>query len=290
MKQKVFYPSLFLAIILMASCGTKKDREEIERLNRVADSLTEAVIERDTITFSYVRAFNKIQDNLDSIKSMEKMISESSAGSPESRLDQVDEINRDINAIYELLQENRKVVDDLRRQLNRTGSNNKELEQMIAHLSFQIESKDAEIAQLREDLARKQIAIDDLEQNLAEMQRLNQARQEEIKARTDEMNQAWYIIGNRKFLEENNIVIKTGGFIGIGATRKVSEDFDKELFTQIDMREVSEFPILARKAQLLTVHPAGSYEMIGVKSVDSLLIKHPDDFWSASKFMVVMVD
>jgi hypothetical protein len=241
-----------------------------------------------------VRAFNSIQYNLDSIKSIERMISETTAGSPEARQSHADEINRDIDAIYGLLVENRKIVDNLRQQLNRSGSSNKELEQMIANLSYQIESKDAEIALLREDLARKQIVISGLEENITEMQAshqaANEARLAELKAKTDEMNQAWYIIGNKNYLEDNNIVTKTGGFIGIGATRKVSEDFDKELFTQIDLRDVMEFPVFSKKAQLLTVHPAGSYELIGVRSVDSLIIKHPDDFWSASKFLVVMID
>jgi hypothetical protein len=289
MKTKLFLTLIIAALLGVSSCG-EKQKKEVERLSQINDSLKSVVIEKDTFSLTYVRAFNEIQDNLDSIKQMERMISESSAGNVESRRNMADDINRDIDAIYQLLLKNRQIVDNLRRQISDSGKSNKELEKMIARLSYQIESKDIEISLLREDLENKQIEIADLERNLAKVERQSRDQAAKLKAKTDEMNQAWYVIGNKKFLEENGIVMKTGGFIGIGASRKVADEFDKSLFTQIDLREVDALPVFSKKAELLTIHPAASYELMGYKFVDSLLIRHPDDFWSASKFLVVVID
>ncbi len=289
MKTKLFLTLIIAALLGVSSCG-EKQKKEVERLSQINDSLKSVVIEKDTFSLTYVRAFNEIQENLDSIKQMEQIISESSAGNVESRRNVADDINRDINVIYQLLLKNRQIVDNLQRQISDSGKSNKELEKMIAHLSYQIESKDIEISLLKEDLENKQIEIADLERNLAKVERQSRDQAAKLKATTDEMNQAWYVIGNKKYLEENGIVMKTGGFIGIGTSRKVADEFDKSLFTQIDLREVDALPVFSKKAELLTIHPAASYELMGYKFVDSLLIRHPDDFWSASKFLVVVID
>ncbi len=289
MKTKLFLTLIIAALLGVSSCG-EKQKKEVERLSQINDSLKSVVIEKDTFSLTYVRAFNEIQDNLDSIKQMEQIISESSAGNVESRRNMADDINRDIDAIYQLLLKNRQIVDNLRRQISDSGKSNKELEKMIARLSYQIESKDIEISLLKEDLQSKQIEIADLERNLAKVERQSRDQAAKLKATTDEMNQAWYVIGNKKFLEENGIVMKTGGFIGIGTSRKVADEFDKSLFTRIDLREVNALPVFSKKADLLTIHPAASYELMGYKFVDSLIIRHPDDFWSASKFLVVVID
>ncbi len=289
MKTKLFFLAAIAITLVASSCG-KKHKVEAERLSLIADSLQMVVEERETLSLTYIMAYNEIQENLDSIKQIERLITESTEGQTERKSNLADDINRDINAIYDLLVKNREIVENMRRQIRNSGQSNKELEKMIAHLSFQIESKDAEIALLKEELERKQIQIEDLERNLARIERQSRDRAAALQAKTDEMNLAWYIIGNRKFLEDKGIITKTGGFIGIGASRKVSEDFEKEHFTRIDIREKTAFPVFSRKAQVLTIHPSGSYELTGHRSVDSLLIRHADDFWSASRFMVVVIE
>jgi hypothetical protein len=288
--KKLLSVSIIFAVVLgFASCN-KKYKKEVERLNTERDSLRMAAIEQDTFTMSYVKAFNNIQANLDSIRMKEKLISEITSGRIENPNQLEEDINRDIEAIYELLVKNREIVDNLRSQLRGNRSRSEELEKMIANLTQQIEAKDAEIGLLREELERKNLAIADLEKNLAESAARSRARQATIDAQTKALNQVWYIVGTKKNLQDMNIVTKEGGFVGLGKSRKVSENFDKTLFTEADLREIKTINLMAKKAKILTIHPAGSYEIAGYKTADSLLIKHPDDFWSASKYLVVMLD
>ena len=120
MKKIILFSAVVAAIIFGTSC-TEKYKKEIERLQAIADSLETQGVEKDTAAMSYVRAFNAIQSNLMEIKMKERMITESSEGDPETRRTKEDEINRDINAIYELLLENRKSLERLRSQLKASG-------------------------------------------------------------------------------------------------------------------------------------------------------------------------
>lgn len=282
---------LFVSLLLIqATSCTEKYKKEIARLQAYADSLETKGTEKDTITMSYVKAFNAIQRNLDEIKMKEKLITQISESDPEQRKSQEEAINQDIEAIYSLLLKNKQIVEDLRKQLRGAGKKRAELEQMIASLNGQIETKDAEISQLKADLSNKQLVIRHLEKNLAAMEAVNLEKDAVIEKQVIEKNTVYYIIGNKKYLEENKIVTKEGGFIGLGKTRKVSEDFDKSLFTMADQRDLSALPVFSRKARLLTIHPAASYQFSGAESIDSLKILHPDDFWSASRYLVVMID
>lgn len=284
---------LMLTIIgfAVATSGcTEKFKKEIERLQRETDSLKAETVERDTITMAYIKAFNAIQQNLDEIKMRERLITEISEGDPEKRKSMEEQINRDIEAIYELLLKNKKMVDDLQRKLRSQGIKNAELEKMIANLNTQIELKDAEIGRLKESLAQMNITIRNLELDLETMEKLSEQQTALIGQQEAELNKVWYIVGTRKVLEEKKVLTKEGGFIGIGRSSRVSEQFDKSEFTMADRRDLRSLPIFSKKARLVSVHPSGSYQLTGDAQVDSLKILHPDDFWSASRFLVVVID
>jgi hypothetical protein len=286
---------LFVSVVALLSTGcTKKYKVEIARLNAVADSLKNVGAEKDNVTMAYVSGFNSIQSNLDLIKQKEKIISEQSSGSMEERKSYESQVNSDIAAINDLLQKNKELVESLRAQLKSSGKKSAEktaeLEKMIENLSIVIAEKDAEIVLLKEELTKKNFQIKDLETNLVQAEVVNKEKTATIEEQVIEKNTVYYIIGTRKALTEKNIITKEGGFVGIGKSRKVSSDFDKTLFTQVDLRELKSLPVFSKKPKLLSVHPTGSYEFIGGKTIDSLKIVHADDFWSASKYLVLMID
>jgi hypothetical protein len=279
-------------MIYFSGC-TEKYKKEIEQLNATADSLKAVGESKDAFAMEYVRSFNAIQANLDSIKKMEKIISDQTdASNPEMRKLNEDNINRDIDAIYQLLLKNKQIVDRLKNQLNSSGQKNSELEQMIVNLSEQIRTKDLELTALKADLSRKNLQIKDLEANLEAMEALNQQRAAEIEAKINEMNTVYYVTGTKKILEEKGIIISEGGLLGIGKTQKLVNNPDLSLFTKGDLREISALPVFSKKAELISIHPAESYQYLqgDEKQIDSLKILHPDDFWSSSKFLVMMIN
>jgi hypothetical protein len=65
-------------------------------------------------------------------------------------------------------------------------------------------------------------------------------------------------------------------------------DVVKDDFIEIDIRNVAEIPVGAKKARLLSAHPEGSYEI--VKAEDGMAvvkILDPQTFWSVTRYLVV---
>ena len=66
--------------------------------------------------------------------------------------------------------------------------------------------------------------------------------------------------------------------------------FDPEIFKEVDITKDTEFAIAAplKKVQILSSHPAGSYELVAADEKNSTLkILDAAKFWSGEKFLVV---
>ena len=67
-------------------------------------------------------------------------------------------------------------------------------------------------------------------------------------------------------------------------------DFNKDYFTKIDIRYDKDLKFYSKSAQLLSTHPAGSYQLAKDKQGQyELHITDPQKFWSVSKYLVVQV-
>lgn len=302
--KKLLFLLLIPAMLMTVSCN--KMKEENARLQAKNDSLLALGFQKDTTVMEFVRAFNEIQSNLDSIKMKENIISQNTSGGTEVQTSAREQITGDINAIYQMLQKNREMVTSLKAKLKKSeaglkGANIKiaELETMIDNLTKSINEKDAEIADLKEQLGKLNIKVQDLgnqvtdlNTNVNNLSAENQAKQQALDEKTAALNTAYYVVGTKKELTEKKIIDKTGGFIGLGRTKTLAADFDKTYFTKADITTLTEIAINKKKANLLTNHPAGSYKFEGAdkKSVDKLVILNYTDFWSRSKYLVIIVD
>ena len=77
----------------------------------------------------------------------------------------------------------------------------------------------------------------------------------------------------------------------MGKTEKMKGDFNKEYFTKVDASTTTEIVLAAKKAKLLTTHPTGSYKIVGADGkAEKLVITNVDDFWSVSKYLVIVVE
>jgi TolA-binding protein len=231
---------------------------------------------------SFMSAFNEIQDNLNTIKEKEKIVSNTSKeANVKSKEDQ---INEDISAIYELMEKNRQKVASLSSKLKKANVKIEELNKMIENLTAQLTAKDAEITELKAQLERMNIEIN-------EMQLASQVKDEEITQKTSKLNTAYYAYGTAKELKRQGVITKEGGFIGLGKSESMMKDFNKNYFTKIDITQTTSIPLAAKKAKLLTSHPSGSYKFDGPEGkVEKLTITNPDEFWSTSKYLVVIIE
>lgn len=239
--------------------------------------------DQDSSIQSFIRGFNEIQDNLDEIKAKEKIVTENSKD-PEVRKTKQEQIVADIQAMYDAMNKNKQRLASMKSKLGDSNKKNAELEKFINRLTADIEKKDAEINDLKDQLEKLNVA----------MTNLNTSYQEEVQesqAKTEKLNTGYYAFGTAKELIKNNVLTKEGGFIGIGKSQKVKDDFNKDYFTKIDISSVNEIPLGAKKAKLVTTHPAGSYKIEGADGkAEKLVITNAEDFWSASKYLVIVIE
>jgi uncharacterized coiled-coil protein SlyX len=295
--KKLLLLMLIPAMLMTVSCN--KMKEENARLKAKNDSLLALGFQKDTTVMEFVRAFNEIQSNLDSIKMKENIIGQNTKGGTEVQASAREQITGDINTIYQLLQKNRAQVASLQKKLKASNTKNAELEAMIENLNKSIVEKDAEIADLKDQLAKLNIKVTDLgnqvttlNTNVENLSAENKAKQQAIEEKTAALNTAYYAIGTTKELKDKKVIDKSGGFIGIGRTKTVTQDFDKTNFTKVDITTLTELPINKKKAVLLSNHPVGSYKLQAndKKIVEKLVILNFTDFWSRSKYLVVAAD
>lgn len=285
MKKLIF---IALMIPFLFACNGKK--KEFESLQSRYDSLLTLGFTKDTTILDYLESFNAIQANLDSIKQAEMLITQSTSNGGELEPDQKEQINRDINMIYEMIQKNKQTIAELKSKLKKSNAKVASLEQMIDRMSKQIEEKDGEIAQLREQLEKMNIEIEILNTNVENLASEGKAKSQTINEQTETINTAYYVIGTKKELLEQKIITIEGGFAGIGRNKKLKEDFNRDYFTRIDITKLRSIPVLKKKASIITTHPSQSYKIYGEKTVDSLVIINAKDFWTASKYLVIIVD
>lgn len=272
--------------IALFSCNNKNEEQErnpvVDSLSNVNTSLNTKLSEKEAALQEFIDAFNEIQENINVIKEKEKIVTNSTqSGDVKSKEETIKE---DIQAIYDLLNKNKMKVASLSKKLKDSNIKMESLEKMIANLQTMIDEKDKEIEALKDKIESLNIELSNLQTSYQELSQEN-----EIK--TEKLYTAYYAIGSSKELKEKGVITKEGGFIGIGKATKLKDDFNKDYFTKIDITKVTSIPISAKSAKILTTHPSSSYKIIGDKKhVDRIEISNPDEFWSASKFLVVVTE
>jgi len=285
MKKLIF---IALMIPFVFACNSKQ--KEYESLQSRYDSLLTLGFTKDTSILDYLESFNAIQANLDSIKMAEMIITQNASAGGELQPDQKEQINRDINMIYEMLQKNKQTIAELRSKLKKSNSKVTALEQMVERMTKQIEEKDGQIGQLRDQLEKMNIQIEILSSNVENLASESSSKSQTISEKTTELNTAYYVIGTKKELRDQKIITVEGGFAGIGRNKKLKEDFNRDYFTRVDITNLRSIPVMKKKASIITTHPSQSYKLYGEKTVDSLVIINAKDFWGASKYLVIVID
>ena len=280
--------------LLAALCGLtllwacKEDPTQSEQYKTLEQERQTVAAEsgmKDSTINSMFGAFNNISENLRAIKEKQGMLGKNEEGGVETGPDMEKRIAADLYMIDSLLSENKKLIERMRK--NAKGNKNKisELEKTIALMEQTITEKDTEIASLKEQLTSTNAS-------LASMIQMYQDKDQLATTQRAELNKAYYCVGTSKELKANGVVTKEGGFVGLGKTTTLNtKGLNMEYFKQVDITQMLEIPVNAKKAKLITSHPAGSYKMDAVEGkTDKLTITDPNAFWSVSKYCVVQAD
>lgn len=275
---------LTLCVAALASCTNVKREKELASQN---DSLTIALNEKNVALEQAMQAIANIQEGFRAINEAEGRVSIQSHSS--EGITDANRLKEDILFIQQRMETNRRQIEALEKKLKAGGTEMAAMRKVLANLQLELKEKVESIAALQNELARKNIRIAELDSavvmltgDVNTLQEITDVQQEVIEQQIDQLNTAWYVYGTSKELKEQNILNK-GEVL-------TSTEFNKNYFTQIDIRDDQVFPLYAKHAKLLTTHPAGSYEF--AKDEEKLLtlnVLDAEAFWSVSRYMVIQV-
>ena len=280
---------LSVCVAMFSSCGEMKKNEALKAQN---DSLNVALAERDAELEGIMEAFNEVQEGFRLINEAENRV-DLQAGKVEG-VSAAQKIREDILFISEKLQSNRTRIAELEEQLKNSKYASSQLKKTIANFKEELEAKSQQIETLQTELASKNIRIAELDdavagltQNVADLVAENKVKDAMVATQDKALNTAWFVFGTSSELKDQKIISKK-----LLQKTKVleNEDFNKDYFTQIDIRTDKEIKLYSKEAKLLTAHPEGTYELAkDDKGQLTLNITNPNKFWSVSRYLVIEV-
>lgn len=286
MKKLLF---LSVCVALLSSCGNRSQNEALKAQN---DSLTVALSERDAELESIMSAFNEVQEGFRLINEAENRVDLQSGAIEGATASQ--KIKEDIRFISEKLQSNREQIAKLEEQLKNSKYATSQMKKALANLNAELDAKTQQIATLQTELASKNIRIAELDdvvaglnENVKDLIAENEVKSATVASQDKALNTAWFVYGTKSELKEQKIITSK-----LLQKTKVLEndDFNKDYFTQIDIRTDKTIKLYSKTAEFLTTHPEGTYEL--VKDNEGLLtlsIVNPNKFWSVSRYLVILV-
>ncbi|MCB0792043.1 MAG: hypothetical protein H6595_02345 [Flavobacteriales bacterium] len=276
------FQTFLLSTILLFGCQSDPTQSDAyKQLEQDMHQLEQSGQTKDSTINDLFGSFNRISENMRLIREKQLGLGDRARG-VETDKDMEQHVMDDLHAIDSLLEANRTLIARLKKEARANGGRIDEMQRAVAELEQRIMEKDTEIGTLKEQLASTNSSLATLIEMYRDKEQLSELQR-------DELNTAHYAVGTAKELRDNGVLTKEGGFIGIGKVSKLNTAaLNSAYFKQIDIKEVTTIPVMAKKATLVTSHPAGSYRFEG--EVDALVITDPEAFWSLSKYLVVVAD
>ena len=290
MKKIMILVAVALTVALTA-CENKATQEQQAQADMSSrDSLLSVIAQKDNELNDMMTTLNDIQEGFRQINEAEGRVN-LSKGQPETS--QREEIMENLAFIQRTMQLNRELIARLQQQLKTNTSASSKLkatlEATIEGLNSELEAKNKQIADLTAELEQKNLyiakqgeQITALNQNVNDLTAQNEAKSRTMAAQDKELHTGWYVFGTKRELKEQNILQRDDVLR--------SDQFNKDYFTRVDIRVDKVIKLYSKSAKLLTNHPAGSYSLDrDSQGQYTLRITNPQEFWRASRYLVIVV-
>ena len=278
---------LFVCAAMLASCdGFKGGNKDLKAEN---DSLLMELTQRNAELDDMMGTFNEVQEGFRKINAAESRVDLQRGTITENSASAKQQIASDIEFISKQMEENKAQIAKLQAQLKKSNTNSAQMKKAVEALTAELNAKQQRIEELQTELASKNIRIQELDAAVSDLSAAketltaeNEAKAKTVAEQEKSLNAAWFVFGTKSELKAQKI-LQSGDVLK-------SADFNKDYFTQIDIRTTKEIKLYSKRAELLTTHPAGSYELVkDDKGQLTLKITNPTEFWSISRYLVIQV-
>ncbi|MCR4921533.1 MAG: hypothetical protein K5945_07510 [Bacteroidaceae bacterium] len=266
-------------LLLLWACTPKGQSHDEAMLGQI-DSLQRLIDEKDVELNDIMGSINEVQEGMRRINEAQGRVTIADGNRESASSKEV--IRENMEFIQEALQQNRDMIAQLKEKLRNSTLHADKLAKAIENLQQQVDDQARQIQELKAQLAEKDAQLAEQGEQINALSAENTAKGEKISAQDAELHKAWFVFGTASELREQKILAK-------GDVLK-SGDFNKDYFTQIDIRYDKDIKFYSKSAKMLTSHPSGSYNLVKDKQGQyELHITDPTKFWSVSKYLVVQV-
>jgi peptidoglycan hydrolase CwlO-like protein len=279
---------LFCAVCTLFFASCVKNSSEYKNLQAQNDSLMRANANATAEIDDIMSLMNEVEENFRSITSAENYLSVQSTTPGELSTSVRDRIHNEMQLVTNTLSKNKEQIANLEARLKKSNLNSSELAKTIASLKQELEDKTAMLVTFSEELAKKDAQIAELSDNVTNLSKdvrslaaQTNEQQEVISRQQSEINSVYYRFGTSKELKDAKILV----------SGKLGADFDTSSFIKKDLTTLKVVPLYAKKGKLISKHPVGSYEFgTDANGKAELRITDAKTFWSLTKYLVVEVN
>lgn len=272
-----------LAALVLTGCKDGKTTAGIGAAQN--DSLNSIIAQKDSELNDLMGTINEIEDGLNQINEAENRVTLLKNGEGASKKQKLKE---DVQFIATRMKQNKELIAKLQKQMANSSIKSEQLQKTIDLLNKKLEAKEKEMQALREELDKQDIHIMELDETINNLNtksnRLaseSSKKSEVINAQDKQINTAWYVFGTKKELRNQHI---------LEGDKVMTGNFNKNYFTKIDIRDLSEIKLYSKNVKVLTTHPSSTYTLVrDANKQYTLRITNPQIFWSTSKYLVVLV-
>lgn len=286
----------FFCVFLLFSCG---NNEELSNCQKENEKLQLEKAKQDSLMQMVSRTYSKIDSTSIVIARKKAEINELGKKSKLTKSEK-ELILAKMDTINQLMNENRNRVTTLQGGLSENNQD-EGFKFILQSMEDKNENEDLHLTDMKKDLAQvskdfsdlfeeyiyKEVENNEMKEQLSSAEKELQDAQAKLDLAKEKLQSGWYVIGTKEDLEAKGLIFHKGFF----DNKAINEDFDKSQFKKVDIYDLKEVLLDARKAEIVTTHPSESYEKVGIKKkVNKLVIKNPELFWSVSKFLIIEIE
>ena len=284
---KKFLLGMTVIGLILSSCG--KNSPEYKELQAHNDSLKLVHLQTINELNEMLSILNDVEDGFLNIKSAENYLTIASSKNGDLTPSTRERITNDMQLITKTLQENKNKISELEKKLKSSNIQSSEFKKTIERLRAEVTDKTIALTALQEELAKKDTQIAALSENVSTLsasvnnwKAYAQEQTQTIKTQEKIIKTVYYCFGTEKELKDQKILVG----------KSLGTDFNSDYFIKESNPEtLTIIPLYAKKAELISKHPSGTYQI--TKDPDgkvSLIITDTNNFWTLTKYLIIKVN
>ena len=275
--------------VLLAGVATALYVQNQKTQERLATSQTSETQVQDRYDRT-LEAIAEIQDSLDAIavgpEGRAMFEGKTEAERRMSGPNRQDALDR-IAALRTSIAQNKERIQELEKNVKKSGVQVKSLNRLIAGLKRNVSEKEDEIAILNARVESLNTQVTTLTTTVAEREDTLRTRDTQLEERRREMATVYYVVGDKDRLKDSGVIETKGGVLGVGKTITPARAPNLAVFQPLDTDQETVIRTPTAKARLISGQPAGSYSLQLVDGHMELHIIDPTEFRKVKQVVIL---